>query len=243
MNWLKLILHSQTLCGFTYREPDLLLKCEFEVNKISIKLSNLHKQVLHFWKMIFTHNFSPHGSTLWNNREITFNKKSVLKNEWYEKGILFVYDVLDCNGNPSDYLTFLENFHCSYSEFQKIIEARSLIQLIQNIMIYSNTKPALPKLRINDYDLIDKKRSNKFMSTALKSVVFHDYDRRISWQSLDNVTLPCMEKTCSTCFKWPIPPKVKETRIKIIHNMHPVAEFLKKRFKFEVEPRSLCSIF
>lgn len=43
---------------------DFILKCDFEVNRIPIKLSNFHKQILHFWKMIFTHNFSPHNSTL-----------------------------------------------------------------------------------------------------------------------------------------------------------------------------------
>ncbi len=81
--------------------------------------------------------------------------------------MLVVYDLSDCNENPLDHLTFLEksSFHCSYSEFQKIIKAipQSLIPLIQNIVIYSNTKPALPKLRVNDYDLIDKKCSNKFI--------------------------------------------------------------------------------
>lgn len=53
---------------------DLILKCDFEVNKIPVKLSSLHKQILHFWKMIFTHNFSPHNSTLWNNRVKTLNR-------------------------------------------------------------------------------------------------------------------------------------------------------------------------
>ncbi|KAI2647901.1 LINE-1 retrotransposable element ORF2 protein [Labeo rohita] len=47
--------------------------CDFEVSKLPVKLSEYHKQVLHYWKMVFAHNFSPHGSTLWNNRVMTKN--------------------------------------------------------------------------------------------------------------------------------------------------------------------------
>lgn len=49
---------------------EFLLKCDFEVGKISVKLSNFLKQVLNFWKLFFNHNLSPHKSTLWNNRTI-----------------------------------------------------------------------------------------------------------------------------------------------------------------------------
>ena len=58
---------------------EFLLKCDFEVPKIPIKLSNFHKQALLFGKMLFTHNFSPHNSFLWNNRVITINRKSIFK--------------------------------------------------------------------------------------------------------------------------------------------------------------------
>lgn len=62
--------------------------------------------------MIFTHNFSPHSSTLWNNRVILINRKSIFKNDWAERDIMFVTDLLDCNGNILDYKTFVDKLNC-----------------------------------------------------------------------------------------------------------------------------------
>jgi len=42
--------------------------------------------------------------------------------------------------------------------------------------------------------------------------------------------------------KWPMSPKVKETHLKIIYKIYPVADFLKKRFKFEVDPCAFCEL-
>ena len=77
------------------RGIDFLLKCDFEMSKIPVKLSDFHKQALLYGKMIFTHNFSPHISLLWNSRVITINRKSIFKAEWYDKGLTFVYDLLN----------------------------------------------------------------------------------------------------------------------------------------------------
>lgn len=66
-----------------------LLKCDFETSKLPIKLAEYHKQVLHYWKMAFDHNFTPHGSTLWNNRTITVNRKTLFLQSWYEKKSYF----------------------------------------------------------------------------------------------------------------------------------------------------------
>ena len=42
----------------------------------------------------------------------------------------------------------------------------------------------------------------------------------------------------STCklLLWPISPKVKENHFKIIHKIYQVAEFLRRRFRFVVDP-------
>jgi len=89
---------------------EFLLKCDFEITKLPIKLSNFHKQILQYWKMIFTHNFTPHGSTLWSNRTIMANRKSLLKQEWLEKNVLFVADLIDEAGQFIQYNSFIEKF-------------------------------------------------------------------------------------------------------------------------------------
>ncbi len=83
---------------------EFFLQRDFKVTRIPIKLSNFHKQILQYSKMIFSHNFSPHGSTLWNNTVIIIDRKSLFKRDCYEKGIVFMNDILHDNGN------FLEHF-------------------------------------------------------------------------------------------------------------------------------------
>lgn len=57
----------------------------------------------------------------------------------------------------------------------------------------------------------------------------------------DEVTLSVMEKAHTKHVKWPISPKVKETHFKIINKIYLVADFLKRRFGFEVEPCGFCN--
>lgn len=79
--------------------------------------------------MIFTHNFPPHNSTLWNNRVVTLNRKSVLKS---------VTDLMDCNGVILSYTDFAEKYNLSYSqrEYNKLCKLipQPLIHLIENFM-------------------------------------------------------------------------------------------------------------
>ncbi len=49
-----------------------LLKCNFSVDKIPIKLASFHKQALLAWQLVYKHNFTPHLYFPWNNRDILF---------------------------------------------------------------------------------------------------------------------------------------------------------------------------
>ncbi len=49
-----------------------LLKCNFSVDKIPIKLASFHKQALLAWQLVYKHNFTPHLHFPWNNRDILF---------------------------------------------------------------------------------------------------------------------------------------------------------------------------
>ncbi len=50
---------------------ELFLRCNLNINKVPIKLSSFHKQFCLIWMSIFKHNFSPHKSMIWNNKNIT----------------------------------------------------------------------------------------------------------------------------------------------------------------------------
>lgn len=252
INWIKAYLSQPNSMWFHVPRSlfhkigglDFLLKCDFEVSKIPIKLSSFHRQILQFWKMIFTHNFSPHSSTLWNNRVILINRKSIFKNDWVERDIMFVTDLLDCNGNILDYKTFVDkyNFNCCHREFKKVCKAIPipLIQLIKSVLMYANVKAVLPNLVIEECNLYDRKCNNTLISTVLKSRVFHDYYRGVHIQVSESITLSITDKAFSKYIKWPVSPKVKETHFKIINKMYPTAAFLSKRFRFEVDPCTFC---
>ncbi len=49
-----------------------------------------------------------------------------------------------------------------------------------------------------------------------------------------------IDKSHFTCVKCPISPKVKETHLKIISKIYPVADFLRKRLKSEVDSCVCC---
>lgn len=61
-----------------------MLRCDFELSKIPIKLSKFHGQALLYAKIVFTHNYSPH-------RTIGIIDVYLCKN----KGIQFVCDLFN----------------------------------------------------------------------------------------------------------------------------------------------------
>ncbi len=72
----------------------------------------------------------------------------------------------------------------------------------------------------------------------LKEKLFHDINKPTKINITDNVMT--LTKTYCSYLKWPISPKIKESQFKIINNIYPTTEALKKRFKFEVDPCVFC---
>jgi len=117
---------------------EFLLKCDFEISKLPVKLSDYHKQVLHYWKMVFTHNLTPHGSTLWNNRVITISRKTLFFRNWFEKGIIFITDILDEQGNFLSFTDFKTKFDIQslVRDYNKVCKAIpiALLNMIRNYL-------------------------------------------------------------------------------------------------------------
>ncbi len=78
---------------------DFLLCCDYDLQKLPVKLSDFHQQVLRYWNLIFKHNFTPHNTPLWNNRYIISNLKSLFLGTWMEKGIWAISHLMDNFGN------------------------------------------------------------------------------------------------------------------------------------------------
>jgi hypothetical protein len=51
---------------------EFLLRCNFDVDKIPVKLAKFYKQALLAWMLAYKHTFPPHRYFLWNNKYIQF---------------------------------------------------------------------------------------------------------------------------------------------------------------------------
>ncbi len=143
---------------------ELFLRCNFDINKVPIKLSSFHKQVCLLWMLIFKHNFSPHKSVIWNNKYIKFKNKSLFYRNWYNNGTLLVRQLFKNNGNLFNYCEFLNYYKIPITakEFAVVFDAipSGLIQLLsgnissESIPLYTN------QLSINGVKVIDNTFNN-----------------------------------------------------------------------------------
>lgn len=142
----------------------LLLKCDFTVNKLSVKLLAFHQQVLFYWKMIYKHNFSPHHIPLWNNRVILRRRKSVFMEGWMEKQIWSIFHMLEENGYLLKYEDFCRKYKmvCTQVDYRNVVDniPTAMINLIRNNFAQTPT-PKLHKIII-DTNFLDKKCNNLF---------------------------------------------------------------------------------
>lgn len=224
---------------------DFVLRCDLDPCKIPLKVSNFHKQVLLFWKMMFTHNFSPHNSTLWNNRVVIINRKSLFKSDWYSQGIFFIHDLLDDNGFFLSYIDFISKYKVKITlkGYNKVCNAipTGLLRTIQSSFSDLLSRPvvSLPSLKICNVDLLDYKCNNKLIYKELKRIITGDY----KCYFLGDVETSVRDKAFTRYMAYPVAPKVKETHYKIMFRIYPVSDFIQKRFHFDVDPCGFCSSF
>jgi len=83
---------------------NFLLACDF---KLPIKLSNFHKQALNAWKLVYKHNFSPHSCVIWNKWYVLFKNKTIFWNDWFNKGLIFIKDLMNQSGDLLNYNEFI----------------------------------------------------------------------------------------------------------------------------------------
>ncbi len=102
-----------------------LLACDFKCNKLPVKLSNYYKQALDAWKLIYKHNFSPHSCVIWNNQYILFKNKTIFWSDWFNKGLIFVTDLLNQSGDLYNHTELINNSGLNVSSSRKIMNCIS----------------------------------------------------------------------------------------------------------------------
>ena len=116
INWIKQFLKNPSstwnfIPNFLFSKLGglkFILLCNYNIEKIPLKLLIFHKQMLLSWTLIYRHNFSPHRYYIWNNRDILYKKKSLFLENWFDHGIYLVKQLLNTNGFLMSYSEFLQ---------------------------------------------------------------------------------------------------------------------------------------
>uniref|UniRef100_A0A3B1J8J0 Reverse transcriptase domain-containing protein n=1 Tax=Astyanax mexicanus TaxID=7994 RepID=A0A3B1J8J0_ASTMX len=191
---------------------DFLLRCDFDYNKLPIKLSDFHQQVLLYWKLLYKHNFTPPHFMDDNGDMLSF------------KDFCLKFNVV-FDGK-------------SYNKLINAIPA-VLKSMVKEDVCHSKTSPALSQLYIEDTDFNSEKMTNRFIRRVLQKELYPGQVKR--QYIVNDYGLDIIYKIRTKYIYFPLPPKVKEVHFKILNDIYPTKYFIKSRFKLETDGCIFCS--
>ena len=153
---------------------EFLLRCDYDLNKLSCKFSSFHQQVLLYWRLIYRHNFSPHITPLWNCRYVLDKRKSIFLQNCLDKGVWSVLHLLDCTG----YILTFEQFSTKYNisderQYKLVIKAiPQAVLLMASGLCRNGARSNLPCILINSYTICDSKLTNVGIRNTFNKEVF-----------------------------------------------------------------------
>ena len=204
-----------------------LLRCNFNIDRIPIKLTNFHKQVLSSWIITYKHNFSPHRCLIWNNKYIKYKNKSLYFDYWVKNGILLVLQLFNDDFTLLTYEGFLRKFGIPITpkEYAIVFDAipSELIRLLrQGDNRYINTQYVNSDIILGGIRFTDRACTNRHIrslcqevSTPSATTFWRSIDDNIHWESVWLIG----RKYCIT-------NKIREVAFKIVHLIYPVKKLM-----------------
>ncbi len=250
IKWIKTFLNNPTSCwnfipNHIFNSVgglNFLLRCNFDISKMPLSLSNFHKQALISWSLIHDYNFSPHSYFIWNNKNIRYKNKSLFFHNWFDKNILLVSQLLDDRGVLFTYEQFMQafSFPVPPREYATVFGAipDCIIPLVK-----CGPKGCLDALLFDNTNLfVDQRLLNTMSNKDIRSII-----------NRSQISLPACVSFWNNVFsdieweefwllrqKFFLFNKVVEVSIKIIHNCYPVNYKLAK-FNNSISPNcSFC---
>ena len=117
--WIKRITEGgdaswKTILNYAVRQfgvVDFLINCDYDVKKLNLEqLPEFYRTVLCYWQEFrFSTDIKEtpvYDQIIWNNRNIRLDGKTIFFNEWYNKGIIYIQDLL----NPDIHFLSLTGF-------------------------------------------------------------------------------------------------------------------------------------
>lgn len=221
---------------------NFLSLCNYNIEKLPVKLSAFHKQMLLAWSLIYKHNFSPHSFFIWNNRNILYKNKSLFFQNWYNNKIILVRDLFNESGLLLSYYEFLQkfNFPVSPKEFAVVFDAvpSGVITLFKGLDRILYLVPPLCdpfQTTVGKACLVPHSSNKLIRALFQKEVVSKPYVIAY-WSNFTNITN--WKKVWLLPHKYLIVNKVREVSFKLIHRFYPVNSYLKK-FKPDID--TMCN--
>ncbi|XP_051811827.1 LINE-1 reverse transcriptase homolog isoform X1 [Acanthochromis polyacanthus] len=222
----------------------LILLCSYSIQKIPIKLSSFHKQVLLSWTLIFKHNFSPHKSYIWNNQHIVFKNKSLYLENWCGNGILLISQLFNESGLLYSYSEFLERYKVPVPPREYAIVFDAIPSGLRMLCKCSNFKPPVV---VSPCD-----PTKTYVGKICFSMLSSGRNGRIRALFQENITsapaaIAHWAKSVPDVqwkYTWTLPQrffltnKVKEISYRILHRFYSVKHFL-VRFKKDID--TMCA--
>ncbi len=216
--------------------------CNYNIEKLPVKLSAFHKQMLLAWSLIYKHNFSPHSFSIWNNCNILYKNKSLFFQNWYNNKIILVHDLFDESGRLLSYYDFLQkfNFPVSPKELAVVFDAipSGVITLFKGFDRTVHT--ILPlcdpfQTTVGKACLAPHSGNKQIRALFQKEVVSKPYVISY-WSNFTNIAN--WKKVWLLPHKYLIVNKVREVSFKLIHRFYPVNSYLKK---FKSDINTMCN--
>lgn len=248
--WLRSFLNNTNSIWFTISSSvfgkvgglNFLIKCDFELSKLPLKLSLFHQQVLLCCKLAFSHNFSPHKTCIWNNRFILHRNKSLFYENWFKYNIISLLDMMDNHGDILSYNDFClkHGFVCHPKEFYTVVNAipKSMVLFLKGILSHYSVTFSFPSLCLGSYSIRDQKCTNLLLrSVFINRLSPNRLRRHHIFKEFDSKDL---KEIRISYLSFPIFPKVKELQFKIMNDIYPSKEFLRSIFNIEENSCQFC---
>ena len=219
-----------------------ILNCNYNVDKVPVKLSTFHKQVLLAWSLIYKHNFSPHRYLIWNNRDILYKNKSLYFENWVRNQILLVDQLFNVEGRLFSYREFLSTYNIPVTpkEFAIVFDAIPS----GTIMLFKYTGRLPPTVSLPDVAESPVGRicfsqlphNNKNIRALFQKEIVSIPNVTFYWNRFVNDI--DWEKVWMIPHKYLIVNKVKEVSFRIIHRYYPANHYM---IKFKRDINTYCS--
>ena len=136
--WIKRIAESgdaswKTILNYAVRQfggIDFLINCDYDVKSLNLEqLPDFYRTALCYWQEFKYSSDSKEipvcDQIIWNNRNIRLDGKTIFINEWYNKGIIYIQDLLNADFNFLSLTRFKEKFivQCPFTIHYDLINA------------------------------------------------------------------------------------------------------------------------